>query len=253
MANGTGSYQCQDILPLCLALTLCCYQPFLYIRRLIHRTSPVDFSAISLKSCIFQFYGEVSQRAVILAGAVAGSLALYFFLSLYVFPQSLNMEPRRPEAVVTSVDLPTTEIKLGASFIVSVNGTNRGEDADMQLISVSFPNLTRTENVQVLKHDFRQTPTLIKAGGDIGSQYAGTAKQISAKYAAVEASSRPWPRGAIYSLELQVKPEHEGRFSIFVKSVAFPHSWDGANWPHEGSIDYQKELVKVYYVNVAKP
>jgi hypothetical protein len=195
----------------------------------------------------------LTSRAIILTGAVATALALYFLLSLYVFPQSYQTAPRRPEAVVTNISLSAHELKLGETFVLSVNGTNRGEEADMQIVSVGFPNFTRTDNVKVLRHSFAQAPFIINAGDPVGSEYSGNARQVRAQHAAIEAFSRPWPSGNIYGINLQVKPEKEGTFIIYVKSVAFPHSWDGAHWPRLGVTDYQKEFVEVYYVQVTKP
>lgn len=185
--------------------------------------------------------------------AVAAALLLYFSLTLYVFPQSYqSVAPRRPEAIVTNVTLSESEIALGQSFTISVTGINSGEDADMQIVSIGFPNLTATNNVEVLEHNFAQTPFLIAAGDKVGSEYTGRSI-VAAEYAAVEAFSRPWTGGSNYSISLDVMPEAEGRFAIFVKSVAFPHSWDDAHWPREGTVDYQKEFVAVYYVQVTKP
>ncbi len=182
----------------------------------------------------------------------AASLVLYFSLSLYVFPQLYQMEPRRPEAIITKVNLSASEVELGEAFTISVTGANRGEEADMQIVSIGFPNLTRADdnNLQVLRHNFVQTPQRISAGAEVGSEYAGLEKPMKAQYASVEAFSRPWRGVSTYSIDLQVRPETEGTFAIFVKSVAFPHSWDGAHWPHEGVRDYQKEFVDVYRVQV---
>ena len=193
-------------------------------------------------------------RATILGVAVAVALLLYFSLMLYVFPQSYQSigGPRRPEAVVTNVSISAPEITLGRSFAISATGTNSGEEADMQIVSVGFPNLTRTDSIKVIKHDFAQTPMLINAGTDIGSGYSGN-MQVKAQYASIEAFSRPWASGKSYTIELEVMPEVEGTFAVFVKSVAFPHSWDGAHWPDKGIVDHQKEFVQVYYVKVAKP
>ena len=190
-------------------------------------------------------------RAIILFGAVGAALMLYFSLALYVFPQSFkSMEPNRPEPIVMNVSLRASEIEFGQAIVVSITGANRGEDADMQIVSVGFPNLTGTNDIDILAHNFAQTPILISIGDKVGSEYSGTEKTIEAQYASVEAFSRPWPGGNAYSIDLQVRPETEGRFAIFVKSVAFPHSWDGAHWPQEGVVDYQKEFVEVYYVEV---
>lgn len=190
---------------------------------------------------------------MVLGIAVAGVLLLYFSFTLYVFPQSYQMQVRRPEAGVTGVSLSESEVMLGEPFIISVAGINSGDDADMQIVSVGFPNLTRTDNIEIINHNFDQTPDLIQAGDDIGSAYGGTAVMVKAQYASVEAFSRPWEGGNSYSINLQVEPETEGRFVIFVKSVAFPHSWDGAHWPAEGTVDHQQEFVEAYYVQVTKP
>jgi len=193
------------------------------------------------------------QRTIILAVAVAAALALYFSLALYVFPQSYqSVHPRRPEAIVTNVILSAPEIKLGQTVLISMSGVNNGEDADMQIVSIGFPNLTSTSAIKVVKHDFRQSPSFITQGHSVGTGYSGT-NVVSSQYPSVEAFSRPWEGGDRYSIDLQVSPEAEGRFAIFVKSVAFPHSWDGAHWPQEGTVDYQKEFVEVYYVQVTKP
>lgn len=191
---------------------------------------------------------------IFLAVAVASALVLYLTLSLDVFPQMYqSIEPRRPEAVITDVSLSTLNISLGQTFVISVTGTNRGEEADMQIVSLGFPNLTRTENIQVLGQNFMQTPKVISTGNDIGSEYSGTQTLVKAKYPSIEASSRPWAGSSTYNIDLQVKPEADGRFVVFVKSIAFPHSWDRAHWPHEGVRDYQKEWVQMYYVQVTKP
>jgi len=191
-------------------------------------------------------------RAIILAGAVASALVLYLSLTLYVFPQSYqSIEPRRPEAAVTNISV-VAKVELGHAFAVSVTGINRGEEADMQIVSIGFPNLTTTDNIKVLTHNFAQTPILIRTGDDVGSEYTGE-RQVDAQYPSIEAFSRPWPGGRAYEIDLQVAPEAEGRFAIFVKSVAFPHSWDGAHWPQVGVVDYQKEFVQVHYVQVTKP
>lgn len=191
---------------------------------------------------------------MVLGAAVAAAILLYFSLAFYVIPESYQIQQRRPEAIVTDVSLSETEITLGQSFVISVAGTNSGDDADMQIVSIGFPNLTRTDNgVRIIDHNFDQTPTLIDAGDDVGSAYGGTAVTVSAQHASVEAFSRPWRGGNSYSIDLRVEPQTEGRFVIFVKSVAFPHSWDDAHWPAEGTVDYQQEFVRVYDVQVVNP
>lgn len=193
-------------------------------------------------------------KAIILTAAVAVALVVYFSLSLFVFPQSYqSIDARRPQAIVTDVSLSAPDIALGQTLTISVTGTNNGEDADMQIVSVGFPNLTTTDNIKILKHDFDQTPILITPGELLSSEYSDTDSSVLAQYASIEAFSRPWEAGKTYTADIEVIPKTEGRFVVFVKSVALPHTWDQAHYPQAGTLDQQKEFVETYSVQVTKP
>jgi hypothetical protein len=193
-------------------------------------------------------------KTVIFTGAIAVALIVYFSLSLYVFPQSYqSIEARRPQANITDVTLSTHAIALGQALTISITGTNYGEDADMQIVSVGFPNLTTTDNIKVLKHNFDQTPIWIAPGELLSSEYSDTDSSVLAQYTSIEAFSRPWETGKIYSADIEVIPKTEGRFVIFVKSVALPHTWEQAHYPQDGILDQQKEFVESYSVQVTKP
>jgi hypothetical protein len=194
-------------------------------------------------------------KAILLTGAVAAALVAYFSLSLYVFPQShQSIEPHRPQAIVTDVSLSAPDIALGHALTISVTGTNNGEDAaDMQIVSVGFPNLTSIDNIKILKHNFTQTPMLITPGELLSSQYSTTEESVSAQYASIEAFSRPWEAGKTYSADIEVIPKTEGKFVVFIKSVALPHTWEQAHYPQDGTLDQQKEFVETYSVQVTKP
>jgi hypothetical protein len=193
-------------------------------------------------------------KAIILTGAVAVALVIYFSLSLYVFPQSYrSIEVRRPQAIVTNVGLSASDIALGQALTISVTGTNNGEDADMQIVSVGFPNLTTTNNIRILKHNFDQTPILIAPGELLSSQYSDTDSSVLAQYASIEVFSRPWEAGKTYSAQIEAIPNTEGKFVVFIKSVALPHSWEQAHYPQRGILDQQKEFVETYSVEVTKP
>ena len=194
-------------------------------------------------------------KAIILTSAVAVALVAYFSLSLYVFPQSYqSIEPRRPQAIVTDVNLSAPTITLGQALIISVTGTNNGEDAaDMQIVSVGFPNLTSIDNIKTLKHNFTQTPMLITPGKLLSSQYSSTGESVLAQYASIEAFSRPWEAGKTYSADIEAIPKTEGKFVVFIKSVALPHTWEQAHYPQDGILDQQKEFVGTYSVQVTKP
>ncbi len=193
-------------------------------------------------------------KAIILTAAVAVALMAYLSLSLYVFPQLYqSIEARRPQAIVTDVSLSAPDIALGQTLTISVTGTNNGEDADMQIVSVGFPNLTTTDNINIRKHDFNQTPILIAPGELLSSEYSDTDSSVLAQYASIEAFSRPWEAGKTYTADIEVAPKTEGRFVVFVKSVALPHTWDQAHYPQDGTLDQQKEFVEIYSVQVTKP
>jgi hypothetical protein len=194
-------------------------------------------------------------KTIILTSAVAVALIVYFSLSLYVFPQSYqSIEARRPQANVTDVTLSASDITLSQAVTISITGTNNGEDADMQVVSVGFPNLTATDNVKVLKHNFDQTPIVIAPGELVSSEYSDTeSSSVLAQYTSIEAFSRPWETSKTYTAEIEAIPTTEGRFVIFVKSVALPHTWERAHYPQDGILDQQKEFVEAYSVQVTKP
>ena len=188
-----------------------------------------------------------------LVGALAAGLALYFALSLYILPQALQeaAQPPQPRPVVTAVNISSQQIELGDTVRIQLEGTNAGDNADMQIVSAGFPNLTSTEDIEILRHDFRQTPFAVQPGTIVGSGYEGVLS-VAAQYPSVEAYSMPWDGGSAYSFELQVTPQREGRFVILVKSVALPHAWDGAHYPQGGLLDYQREYVESFSVQVTK-
>jgi hypothetical protein len=194
-------------------------------------------------------------KAIILTVAVAAALLVYFSLSLYVFPQLYqSIEARRPQAIVTDVSLSAPDIALGQALTISVTGKNNGEDADMQIVSVGFPNLTTTDNIKILKHNFDQTPMLIAPPGELSSSgYSDTDSSVLAQYTSIEVFSRPWEAGKTYSADIEVIPKTEGRFVVFIKSVALPHTWEQAHYPQDGTLDQQKEFVETYSVEVTKP
>ena len=194
-------------------------------------------------------------KAIILTVAVAVALLVYFSLSLYVFPQLYqSIEARRPQAIVTDVSLSAPDIALGQALTISVTGKNNGEDADMQIVSVGFPNLTTTDNIKILKHNFDQMPMLIAPPGELSSSgYSDTDSSVLAQYTSIEVFSRPWEAGKTYSADIEVIPKTEGRFVVFIKSVALPHTWEQAHYPQDGTLDQQKEFVEIYSVQVTKP
>lgn len=200
----------------------------------------------------------VNNKGRLITGIAVAAAVAYFAVAVFVLPGAYApvLEPPRPAPAVTDVSVSKSPVKLGESFTLLVNATNRGDHADRQLVSVAFPNATDTigdnGTVKVLKSNFKQSPTFIAAGKQVGSGYLGTERTTSAQYPSVEVFSSPWQKGESYSIELSVKPAHEGRFVFFVKSVGFPHNGDQAHWPSGGTLDYQDEYVSVHSVDVTK-
>jgi len=62
-----------------------------------------------------------------------------------------------------------------------------------------------------------------------------------------------WEAGKTYSADIEAIPKTEGKFVVFIKSVALPHTWDQAHYPQDGTLDQQKEFVGTYSVQVTKP
>lgn len=193
------------------------------------------------------------MKALVIGGALAVA-AVYFALAVFFLPQpySLTLAPPRPAPVITSVSLSDDTIALGGEFSIRVGAANRGEPADLQLVSVAFPNATSTDVVTVRDHNFKQSPVSIEPGDEIGYGYTGIQSAI-ASYPVVEGVSRPWEPGEAYNIDLIVKPESEGRFVVFVKAVGLPHNGDQAHFPASGIPDQQDEYVDVYEVMVTKP
>jgi hypothetical protein len=153
--------------------------------------------------------------------------------------------------VINNVSLSSSVIEIGHSFHLSLTGANNGDSADIQTISVGFPNLTSIDGfVQIRQSDFNQKPLLIKKGEMVRSDYQGAENLVPARYPSMETFSRPWHSQVIHHIQLEIKPISVGLFVILLKSVAFPHLNQFAHYPLNGLRDYQNEFVKAYSIVV---
>lgn len=155
--------------------------------------------------------------------------------------------------VITNVTMSALEVPLGKSFNILVTSTNQGGTADIQIVSISFPNLTSIDNddiITIKNHNFTQEPELVEIGDDIGSKYSGRSETTTAKYPFIEFFSRPWKTDTIYQSEIEIKPHVVGKFMIFIKAVSLPYNNEFSHYPHTGIKDHQEEFVEAYYVNV---
>lgn len=158
----------------------------------------------------------------------------------------------KPIPFISNVTLSESEVYIGKQFEISVIGTNKGDPADTQIISISFPNLTsmKNDNVKIIDDNFTQIPLRIAQGDNIGSSYMGLAETTIAKYPSIEFYSRPWQTGAAYHAQLQITPPSIGIFIMLVKMVALPHTDDSSHYPQMGLKDYQQEFVESHQVKV---
>jgi hypothetical protein len=193
-------------------------------------------------------------KTFILAAAVSISLAFYFLLSLYVFPDLYRGVPKiRPVPLINNVSIYPSIIHLGKTFDINVVAENVGDSADIQIISIAFPNMTYSDGlVRIKQSDFTQKPVFIKVGDKVGSNYVGQEGSINARYASLEFFSRPWHPTAIHHLQLQIRPDVVGKFVIFLKAIALPHLNNFAHYPQGGIKDFQNEFVSVYSLRVIK-
>jgi hypothetical protein len=193
-------------------------------------------------------------KTFILAAGVGISLAFYFLLSIYIFPDIYRVLPKiRPMPLISNVSIYPSIVHLGKTFDINVVAENVGDNADIQIISIAFPNMTHSDGlVRIKRSDFTQKPVFIKVGDKVGSDYVGQERPINARYASLQFFSRPWHPTVIHHLQLQIRPDIVGKFIIFLKAIALPHLNNFAHYPQGGIKDFQNEFVSVYSLRVIK-
>jgi hypothetical protein len=157
----------------------------------------------------------------------------------------------KPLPVINNTSISPSLIHLGNTFYFSVRAQNTGDNADIQIISIAFPNLSRIDrSVHIQQSDFTQKPLFVNVGDKVGSDYTGLENIVYAKYPSIEAFSRPWHSKATHNIILEIRPSSTGKFLIFLKAVSLPHTNNLAHYPQNGIKDFQNEFVKVYAVYV---
>jgi len=74
-------------------------------------------------------------------------LSLYFILTIFILPSEFLMtEQLVPEPTFQST-LSDSEITLGDSFRLDIVSVNNGDYADIHIVSVAFPDLTRIDDI----------------------------------------------------------------------------------------------------------
>ena len=179
-------------------------------------------------------------------------VAVYFLSTIIFFPHFyLSLAERYPTPEVELVKVSNSSVHLGEPVEITIVGANRGSTSDMQTLSVSFPNMTDTHDINIKSDNFTQHPLIIKGGQEVGSHYEGNQYPTYSTYPIVEAYNRPWDGGTARYITLDIIPESPGKFQFQVKSVAIPHS-DILHYPTSGTKDQQGEYVTPYFIFVKK-
>lgn len=180
-------------------------------------------------------------------------LVSYFGIVLFVVPQEYSDAPTLEPQPSFDAKISSNHIRLGDSFGVVVDSSNSNDASDIQIVSIAFPNMTQMGgNVEIVSYDFTQSPRYVKTGDKIGYDYSGGTKLVLAQYPSIEAYSRPVTSGAHYSVELKVTPDMVGNFTVFVKTIAIPHTTEYSHYPHSGIKDHQNEYVGSFSVMVSQ-
>ena len=193
------------------------------------------------------------NTTIVLIVLAAISLIIYYSLSILYIPQLYfsSSSEVKSHPVITEAKLSDSKVVLGESFDLTITASNNGDTADMQLVSLSFPNITSIDSiVKISDYNFTQKPLFIEIGDEVGSEYVGLDKAINSPYPSIEANSRPWHTGDYYQISIDVKPTSVGRFVIFVKTIALPQINELDHYPRFGIKDYQGEFVAVSAVDV---
>ena len=155
-----------------------------------------------------------------------------------------------PEPAFQST-LSDSEITLGDSFRLDIVSVNNGDYADIHIVSVAFPDLTKINDiVKIATYDFTLSPSYISVDEEIGSKYSGGVETTLAQYPSIEAMSRPLKHDVATHFDLVITPQELGIFNIYVKSIGIPHTSDLSHYPYSGILDHQNEYVLVYSVTV---
>jgi len=178
-------------------------------------------------------------------------LSLYFILTIFILPSEFLMtEQLVPEPYFTAI-LSKTNIALGDSFHLDIVSMNNGDYADIHIVSVAFPDLSRIDDVvKITTYDFTLSPSYISVDDEIGSKYSGGVETTLAQYPSIEAMSRPLKPDVPTHFDLLLTPQELGIFNIYVKSIGIPHTSDLSHYPYSGILDHQNEYVSVYSVTV---
>ena len=178
-------------------------------------------------------------------------LFLYFVLSVFILPSEFLMNEQLVPKPIFEAALSETDIFLGDSFRLDIVSQNIGDYADIHIVSIGFPTLSKLDDVvKIATYDFSLSPSYISVGEEIGSNYSGGVETTFAQYPSIEAISRPLKSNIETHFDVVITPKTSGVFNVYVKSIGIPHTSDVSHYPYSGTLDHQNEHVLVYSVTV---
>jgi hypothetical protein len=171
-------------------------------------------------------------------------------IALMLIPIIIAARKRgRAEPVLLEAKVPQ-KAYAGETIEILVRASNQGRTAREQILFVEFPTLESAKNLEISSSDL---PTrIVERGEKVGSDYAGMARPIHAKYPMVELVGSPWRSTGTYEMKIRARPQGKEKFIVFIKIIAFPYS-KAVHYPRKGTKDHQNEFVKAYSVLVVEP
>lgn len=171
-------------------------------------------------------------------------------LNLAIFPHMYqDIQVGAPQPILNVLSS-SRQIRLGESFELNIVATNIGKEADLQTVTVEFPQNKNLDNVKIVSYDFLQSPKLFLQDKEIGSGYTGGQNLIKSKYPSLEAYNRPSKPRQSYTMTLQIIPTEPGTYTVYTKTVAMPHVNEMSHFPRNGTLDHQNEFVQEHVVEV---
>lgn len=126
------------------------------------------------------------------------------------------------------------------------------DEVEFGTIGISFPDLSYTNNISLWSCTLDRHR--IYAHGDGVYTKYGYGSEIHAAYPILEGYQPTWGRNARENITLQVRPEHAGTFTFYVKaygSAFLEGTMITVHEPLSGEKDFQNEYVQVHSFQVA--
>jgi len=126
------------------------------------------------------------------------------------------------------------------------------DEVEFGTIGISFPDLSYANNISYWSCTLDRH-RIYKRGEGVYTKY-GYGSEIRACYPIIEGYQETWARDARENITFQVRPEHAGTFTFYVKaygSAFIEGTLITVHEPLSGETDQQEEYVQVHSFQVA--